>query len=98
MATFWRTFHHDGKISQLRVGSGRPPPFTLSTITSKVVVYASAERADILPLFLLYPLYVLCGRKGDPLRRQHENLLSSSITEYFLYDRCFLRILETVER
>jgi hypothetical protein len=29
--------------------------FTLSTITSKAVVYAPAERADSLPLFLLYP-------------------------------------------
>ncbi len=34
-------------------GGARPPPFTLSTITSKVVVYASADRADALPLFLL---------------------------------------------
>jgi hypothetical protein len=32
-----------------------PPPFTLSTITSKVVVYAPAKRAGTLPLFLLYP-------------------------------------------
>ncbi len=30
-------------------------PFTLSTITYKVVVYAPAERADTHPLFLLYP-------------------------------------------
>ncbi len=30
-------------------------PFTLSTITYKAVVYAPAKRADILPLFLLYP-------------------------------------------
>jgi hypothetical protein len=41
-----------------------PPPhlphFTLSTITSKVVVYALAERADTLILFLLYPV-LLCG-------------------------------------
>jgi hypothetical protein len=36
-------------------GGARPPPFTLSTITCKVVVYAPAERADALPLFLLYP-------------------------------------------
>ncbi len=52
----WRTFHHDGKISPclVRVGDARPPPFTLPTITSKVVVYAPAERADTLPLFLLY--------------------------------------------
>ncbi len=57
IATFWRTFHHDGKISPAWWGWGctLPPPFTLSTITSKVVVYASAERSDNLPLFLLYP-------------------------------------------
>jgi hypothetical protein len=33
----------------------RPSPFTISTITYKVVVYAPAVRADTLPLFLLYP-------------------------------------------
>jgi hypothetical protein len=33
-------------------GGARPPPFT---ITYKVVVYAPAERADTLPVFLLYP-------------------------------------------
>ncbi len=32
-----------------------PPPFAISTLTYKVVVYALAERADTLPLFLLYP-------------------------------------------
>ncbi len=38
----------------------RPPAFTISTITYKVVVvYALAERADTLNLFLFYPLYVL---------------------------------------
>ncbi len=37
------------------VGGARPSPFTLSTITSKVVVYVPAEWADTLPLFLLYP-------------------------------------------
>jgi hypothetical protein len=36
------------------MGSERPPPFTISTITLyKVVVYAPAERADTLPLYLL---------------------------------------------
>ncbi len=39
----------------VRVRGARPPPFTLVTITYKVVVYASAERADTLPLFHLYP-------------------------------------------
>ncbi len=36
-------------------GGARPPPCTISTITYKVVVYALAERADTLSLFLLYP-------------------------------------------
>jgi hypothetical protein len=36
-------------------GGKRPPPFTISTITYEVVVYTRAERADTLPLFLLYP-------------------------------------------
>ncbi len=38
MATFWRTFHHDGRII--------PAPFAVSTITYRVVVYTPAERAD----------------------------------------------------
>jgi hypothetical protein len=62
MATFWRTIHHDGKISSAWWGGGaRPPPFTLSIITSKVVVYSTlhaAESADTLPLFPFY-LYIL---------------------------------------
>jgi hypothetical protein len=37
------------------VWGARSPPFTIFTITYKVVVYAPAERAAILPLFLLYP-------------------------------------------
>ncbi len=32
-----------------------PPPFTISTIKYKAVVYAPAERADTLPLLPLYP-------------------------------------------
>jgi hypothetical protein len=36
-------------------GVAGPPPFTLSTITSKVVMYAPAEREETLLLFLLYP-------------------------------------------
>jgi hypothetical protein len=54
MTTFWRTFHHDGKISQAWWGWG-VHAHPLTTITSKVVVSAPAERADTLPLFLLYP-------------------------------------------
>ncbi len=41
-------------------GGARHPPFTLSTISNKVVVYAPAKRAGILLLFLLYP-FLLCG-------------------------------------
>jgi hypothetical protein len=54
---FWRTFHHDGKISPglVRVGGARPPPFAVFTITYEVAVYAPAEWADTLPLFHLYP-------------------------------------------
>jgi hypothetical protein len=53
MATddFWRTFHHDGKISPgwwVWAGGARSPPFPIFTITYKVAVYAPAEWADIL--------------------------------------------------
>ncbi len=45
-ATFWRTFHHDGKISPAWWGWGggaRSPSFIISTITYKVVqVHAPA--------------------------------------------------------
>ncbi len=44
------------KFAQPGGGGGvRPPPFATSTITDKVVVYAPAERAVALPIFLLYP-------------------------------------------
>jgi hypothetical protein len=44
------------KLAQPGEGRGaRLPPFTISTITYKVEVYAPAERARTLPLFLLYP-------------------------------------------
>ncbi len=59
MTTFWRIFHHDGKISPAwrRWGGGgcTLTPFTISTFIYKVVVYAPAERADTFPLYLLYP-------------------------------------------
>ncbi len=55
MAIFLRPFHHVGKIMKVKVGGGHTlPPSTLSNITSKAVVYAPTERADTLPLFLLY--------------------------------------------
>ncbi len=44
------------KSSQPGKGGGaRPSHFTTSSITYKVVAYAPAERADTLPLLLLYP-------------------------------------------
>jgi hypothetical protein len=36
--------------------------YCVSTITSKVEVYAPADTADTLPLFRLFTLNVLCGR------------------------------------
>jgi hypothetical protein len=51
----------------VRVGGAPLPPFTLSTITSKVVVYAPAERADALPLFLLYPYMYSVGKSVSGL-------------------------------
>ncbi len=61
MATFWRTFHHDGKISQAGEGGelACSSPLIISIITYKVVVYAPAERADTLPIVLLYPYCTL---------------------------------------
>ncbi len=53
-----RTFHHDGEIS-LAMGDGwgeHALPLSLYLPSrAKFVVYALAERADTLPLFLLYP-------------------------------------------
>ncbi len=47
IATFWRSLHHDvNQPSLVRLGGARPPPSGLSAITSKVVMYAPAERAD----------------------------------------------------
>jgi hypothetical protein len=63
LATFWRTFHHDGKIRPelVKVGGARQPPFTISTITYEVLMYAPAERADITPPISTLPLYLICG-------------------------------------
>jgi hypothetical protein len=64
MATFWRTFNPNGKISPAcwSWGLPRPSPFTLSIqSTSKVVVYAQSERANTPPSISPLPLRVLCG-------------------------------------
>ncbi len=60
-AAFWRTFHHDGKISPGWWGWGRhahPLSLYLPSRT-KVTVYAPAERADTFPVFHLYPICTL---------------------------------------
>jgi hypothetical protein len=61
-ATFWRTLHHDGKISLVPLGWGvhSHPPITISTIIYKIVVYAPAERAPYSHHISTLPLYVLC--------------------------------------
>ncbi len=46
MTTFW-----SARVKTVQAGEGggegaRPPPFTISTVTYKVVVYAPAEMAD----------------------------------------------------
>jgi hypothetical protein len=44
------------------VGGARLPSFTLSTITSKFVVYSLAEKVDTLLLFLLHPYCVFAHK------------------------------------
>jgi hypothetical protein len=75
MANFWRTFHHDGKISPAGLifpsgeGGGaqytHAPPFIRFTITYKVAVYAPTERASYTPRISSLPLYVLCSLTQD---------------------------------
>jgi hypothetical protein len=64
----------------MRVGGARPSPFTLFTITYKVAVYAPAERADILPLFLLYP-YMYSVVHSEV--RQTDTLLKPDEAEHY---------------
>ncbi len=79
------------KLVQAGEGGGaRPPPFNISNIKHKVVMYAPAERADTLPLFLLYPLYVLGGaawkvKSRDWIADQYkEPVQSESFCHYFV--------------
>ncbi len=68
-ATFWRTFHHEGKIGE-GGGGARPPSFTLFAITYKVAVYvyAPGERADTLtlPYFISTPICTLWYYNNKP--------------------------------
>jgi hypothetical protein len=71
-------------------GGARPPPFTIYTIKYKIVVYAQAERADTLLLFLLYP-YLFSVREistgyrhcswAKAFRRRTVDFLSSICSE-----------------
>ncbi len=48
----------------VRVGDARPPPFTISTITYKVVVYVLAEACRYTPPISTLPLYLFCGENS----------------------------------
>ncbi len=50
-------------------GGARPPPSTIYAIMYKVVVYAPAERAETLPLFLLYPYMYSVGKTRENRER-----------------------------
>ncbi len=56
-AAFWRTFHHDGKISPgwWRWGV-HAHPLSLYLPSRTATKYPPAERADTLPVFHLYPI------------------------------------------
>jgi hypothetical protein len=63
-AAFWRTLHHDGKISPGWWGWGvhaHPPPFAIFTITYKVAVYvrSSWEGRNTHPISSL-SIYCIC--------------------------------------
>jgi hypothetical protein len=62
MATFYGTFHNEGKSAQAGEGGGsrRPPLFTISTITYKVVLYMLQLRGQInFPYFSSTPIRTL---------------------------------------
>jgi len=59
-------------------GVARSPPFTLSTITSKVVVYASAERAQYTPLFLIYPYMYSVGPPPPTTKKVKDDVQSNN--------------------
>jgi len=65
-ATFWRTFHHDGKLAQDGEGGGcTPTPFNyIYHHVYKVIVYAPAEGRYTHHISTL-TLCVLCGCKSE---------------------------------
>ncbi len=93
MTTFWRTFHHYGKISPgWWVGLHARPPFTLSAIAYKVVVYAPTERADTLSLFLLYPhMYTVIRTQRAALASRRAHSCCNFCVSHSLYSVSFAR-------
>jgi hypothetical protein len=65
IATFWRTFHHDGKLAQPGEGAWgfTPTPFhyIYHHVYTVVVLYVSAERAGTFPYFNSTPTCTLCA-------------------------------------
>ncbi len=65
IADFWRTSHRWWGWGGVDAHPSQP-----NTITYKVAVYAPAERADTLPLFLLYPYMYSVVQTRSWSRRQ----------------------------
>ncbi len=83
MANFWRTFHHDGKISPAgwEWGGGRlPTPFhcIYHHEQSILQVFCSWE-ARYTPLISTLPLYVLCGTDTLPLFLLYPSMYAYSV-------------------
>jgi hypothetical protein len=58
IATFWHTFHHDGKISLVWWGGMHARPLSLY-LRCCARMLALAERADTLPYFISTPIKTL---------------------------------------
>jgi hypothetical protein len=77
---FLATFPHDRKVSPGWWGGRHAnPPFTITTITYKVAVYAPAERANTPPISSL-PQYVLCVEES-PVKEQKRS--GTNIDRFF---------------
>jgi hypothetical protein len=93
MAIALRTFLHDGKSAHSGECGGRgarPPSFTLSTITSKVVVHALAERAGTLLLFLLYTLWSHLGQPCFTGRQLKTSTELQNLIEGYILDKLYI--------
>jgi hypothetical protein len=79
IATFWRTFHHDGKISPAWWGYRcTPTPFhdIYCTITYKWCGLRSSWEGRYTPPISTLPLYVLCVQYGEKPLFVHKRTLS----------------------